>query len=113
MEIETPEHAVDRLREQEPHAMRRLRWLLAMAYTGGPPRLYTDDGEYSDCESGIDFRRDPVPLIEAKMHAHAKRKMHNAVFSRVFARSANTGCCPDLVDTLDAPYTDAQAASRS
>ena len=68
MGIENDEQKLHRLRMAEPKGMRRLRWLLAIAYAG--PRLYRDDGEYSDPESGIDFRRDSVDEIERKMQAN-------------------------------------------
>ena len=42
-----------------------------MVYAGS--RLYRDDGEYSDPESKIDFRRDSVDEIERKMRAYAER----------------------------------------
>ena len=71
MGIETEEMKLHRLRMQEPKEMRRLRWLLAMVYAGS--RLYRDDGEYSDPESKIDFRRDSVDEIERKMRAYAER----------------------------------------
>lgn len=45
--------------------MRRLRYLLAMCFAGN--RLYRDDGEYSDSESMIDFRRNSVEEIDRKM----------------------------------------------
>jgi hypothetical protein len=85
MSFETPEQFVARLRAQEPPEMRRLRWLLAMSYAGS--RLYRDDGEYSDAESGIDFRRDSVAEIERKMLAYGERQRairheaHNAGLS--------------------------------
>lgn len=71
--IETEEQKVLRLRMSEPKEMRRLRWLLAIAYAGS--RLYRDDGEYSDPESGIDFRRDSIPDIEKKMHRYAEKRL--------------------------------------
>lgn len=70
--IETDDHKIHRLRMSEPSEIRRLRWLLAMSYAGS--RLYREDGEYSDPESGIDFRRDAIPEIERKMLAHAESR---------------------------------------
>lgn len=71
-----PEKQVERLRQDEPKDMRRLRWILANVYAGS--RLYRDDGEYSDPESGIDFRRDTVDDIERKMRIYAERKRAGA-----------------------------------
>ena len=85
MQIETEEQTVHRLRMSEPKEMRRLRWLLAMAYAGA--RLYRDDGEYSDPESGIDFRRDPVAEIERKMQVYSHRLYEPSM-------KANTGNNP-------------------
>jgi hypothetical protein len=72
MEIETEEQQIARLRAVERPEMRKLRYLLAVAFAGW--RLYRDDGEYSDAASGIDFRRDSVLEIERKMHAYNKRE---------------------------------------
>ncbi len=74
-----PDKQVERLRQSEPKEMRRLRFLLAVAFTGGIPRLYCDDGEYSDSLTGIDFRRDSVDEIEKKMRAyHGKMSASDA-----------------------------------
>jgi hypothetical protein len=66
---------IELLRTKEPSDMRRLRWLLAMVYSGA--NLYRDDGEYSDasCFPMIDFRRDSVAEIERKMRVRAEGRI--------------------------------------
>jgi hypothetical protein len=76
LNIETEEKVVDRLRATEPPEMRRLRWLLAVAFAGS--RLYRDDGEYSDSESQIDFRRDSVAEIERKIVRYNTARLEKA-----------------------------------
>ena len=56
---------LEKLESEEPKDMRKLRYLLARVFADH--RLYMDEGEYSDPDSGIDFRRDSVEDIERKM----------------------------------------------
>ena len=64
--------AVDRFRvrqDEQSNSERVLRRLLALR--SGIPHLYTDDGEASGAEHGIsiDFMREPVADIDAKLSA--------------------------------------------
>lgn len=54
-----------------------LRQMLAFAYCG--MKLYADDGELQDNRAlpYIDFKRDPVPVIQAKMTQRAQRALAN------------------------------------
>lgn len=57
----------------------KLRYLLAMAYSGFP-KLYGDDGELSDSSESpfIDYRRDTVDEIERKITERGQQQIRKA-----------------------------------